>query len=268
MISPKPSLLIVVPTLNSYKILPYLLSSLEHQSCLSWRLLFVDGASSGSHREWLKRCCMQDSRFKFVVQQESDSGIFGAMNLGFSFAQPSDWILFWGSDDLAASNTVFDEILAVINHGSLNAVFPDLIVCRGRYFKSDTGLLGRFTAFRSSGLISTDAFRRSLFLGSTPPHQATLFGPGARRLLDKYSPDFRLSADLDYFLKLSLCPGLLVQCLDLDLVHMSDAGVSGQQTCRRLQEVRQAYRNAFGRYWWFPFLTRYIRRLLSLLQLF
>jgi len=45
---------------------------------------------------------------------------------------------------------------------------------------------------------------------------------------------------------------------------MADGGVSGQQTQRRLQEVRRAYRRAFGGLWWFPFLVRYLRRLVSL----
>ena len=48
-----------------------------------------------------------------------------------------------------------------------------------------------------------------------------------------------------------------MQCLDLELVHM-DAGVSGQQTRRRLQEVRRAYRRVFAWLWWFPFISRYI----------
>jgi hypothetical protein len=46
---------------------------------------------------------------------------------------------------------------------------------------------------------------------------------------------------------------------------MADAGVSGQQTQRRLQEVRRAYRRAFAWRWWFPFAMRYARRLFSLI---
>jgi hypothetical protein len=44
---------------------------------------------------------------------------------------------------------------------------------------------------------------------------------------------------------------------------MGEAGVSGQQTRRRLQEVGLAYRRAFGWLWWIPFSLRYIRRLWS-----
>ena len=55
-----------------------------------------------------------------------------------------------------------------------------------------------------------------------------------------------------------------VQCLDIELVHMGDGGVSGQQTRRRLYEVARAYRRSFACSWWFPFVSRYIRRLVTL----
>ena len=41
------------------------------------------------------------------------------------------------------------------------------------------------------------------------------------------------------------------------------AGVSGQQTRRRLGEVRQAYRSSFGGIWPVPFLLRYGQKILS-----
>jgi hypothetical protein len=55
-----------------------------------------------------------------------------------------------------------------------------------------------------------------------------------------------------------------VVCLDLELVVMGSGGISGVQTRRRLQEVRRAYRRAFGGVWPVPFLLRYAQRLLSL----
>lgn len=188
------------------------------------------------------------------------------MNQGFACAGPADWLLFWGSDDWAAAPTVLAEVAATLATAAAQGMAPDLLVCRGRYADAATGALARATAFQPAGLLGTATYRRALLLGSTPPHQATLFGPGARQRLARYAKGFRLSADLDYFLQLSRHPGLRVQCLDLELVHMADGGVSGQQTQRRLQEVRHAYRRAFGWRWWFPFCARYLRRLASLLE--
>jgi hypothetical protein len=187
------------------------------------------------------------------------------MNQGFACAGPIDWLLFWGSDDWAASPSVLAELAAALESSASQGTPPDLLVCRGRYADAASGALARPTGFHPAGLLGSAYYRRCLLLGSTPPHQATLFGLGARQRLALYAPGFRLSADLDYFLQLSRHPGLRLQCLDLELVHMAFGGVSGQQTQRRLQEVRRAYRRAFGWLWWFPFLMRYLRRAVSLL---
>ena len=34
----------------------------------------------------------------------------GAMNQGFVFARPEEWMLFWGSDDWAVSSTVLADL--------------------------------------------------------------------------------------------------------------------------------------------------------------
>lgn len=257
-----PSILIVVPTLNSYTLLPRLLDSLLQQSWSNWRLLFIDGPSGLEHRHWLESCCLGESRCCWVEQDPAEPGIFGAMNQGFAQAAPNDWLLFWGSDDWAAGPDVLTTAIAALQSA---ICWPDLLVCRGRYADASSGSLGRPTAFHSAGTLSSASYRRALLFGSTPPHQGTLFGPGARRRLFSYSNSFRLSADLDYFLRLSRCSDLCVQCLDLELVHMADAGVSGQQTKLRLQEVCRAYYRCFGLYWWFAFVARYISRLFTLL---
>ena len=201
-----------------------------------------------------------------MVEDPSEPGIFGAMNKGFALSRSTDWLLFWGSDDWAAGPTVLARLVAALENSIALNQIPDLLVCRGRYADSMTGSLGRTSVFCRVGMMDCAAYRRALFLGSTPPHQPTLIGPGARRCLARYAPGFRLSADLDYFLRLSSSPGLLVQCLDLELVHMADGGVSGQQTQRRISEVARAYRRAFHWFWWLPFLMRYLRRIASLVS--
>jgi hypothetical protein len=189
------------------------------------------------------------------------------MNQGFAEAAPDDWLLFWGSDDWAADPSALAQVSAGLECAASHGNPLDLLVCRGRYADATTGELVRSTVFHSSSLLNARAYRRLLLFGATPPHQATLFGPGARERLSRYAPGFRLSADLDYFLQLSRSSDLVVQCLDLELVHMAAGGISGQQTQRRLHEVRRAYRRAFGSLWWFSFIARYVRRFVSLLEI-
>lgn len=228
-------------------------------------MLFIDGPSDLEHRQWLIRCCAAESRCTWLEQDPNEPGIFGAMNQGFSQALPSDWLLFWGSDDWAASPNVLEEVFSTLEVKNPSVVLPDLLVCRGRYVDQKTASLSRFAVFHSAGSLTRSAYRRALIFGSTPPHQATLFGPRARQFLDHYSPVFRLSADLDYFLQISSHADLCVKCLNIELVHMFLGGVSGVQTKRRLSEVCLAYRRAFGLFWPFPFLMRYLRRFISLL---
>jgi len=262
-------LVVVVPTLESYSILPNLFNSLLAQTYLDWSVLLVDGRSSFTHCKFLDHICLQDNRFSWIQQGKESLGIFGAMNHGFDFADQDAWLLFWGSDDWAPQANVFYEAMSAIAASNIAGFVPDLVVCRGKYVDS-IGNLVRSAGFNccseTNGVLNSKTFRRALSLGVTPPHQATLIGPGARARLSSYAEGFRLSGDLDYFLQLSRFPDLRVQVLDLELVHMSSGGISGQQTQRRLQEVRRAYQRAFGWLWWFPFIARYVRRLFSLLH--
>ena len=124
-------LLIIVPTLNSYALLPRLLASLKQQSWHHWRLLFIDGPSGSQHRDWLQKCCECETRCQWLIQDDSEPGIFGAMNQGFSFAASLpykvDWLLFWGSDDWAASPRVLADVMDQI---SAMAHPPDLLICK------------------------------------------------------------------------------------------------------------------------------------------
>jgi len=252
---------LIVPTRNSHRLLPRLVASLQGQTEGNWKVTFIDGGSSAEHRAWLDALCHSDRRFRWLGQDTQSPGIFGAMNQGFALAGPTDWLLFWGSDDWAAGPEVLAAAGASLERCSRSGRIPDLLVCRGRYYQLTAELPptpSRTTAFRWR-----HSYRRSLLLGSTPPHQATLIGPGARARVAHYAEGFRLSADLDYFLRLSTHADLEVCRSDLELVHMGDGGVSGQQTRRRLHEVRQAYRRSFGGIWPVPFLLRYGQKILS-----
>lgn len=256
-------ILIVVPTLNSYLLLPKLIDSLCLQTYHEWRLVFVDGFSNPDHINCILNYCALDSRFNLIYQNSSEYGIFGAMNQGFQYALDNEWLLFWGSDDWAATPNVLFQLIRVIKS---HEFLPDMVVCRARYFDAANNVLARSSVFQSPGLLNGSAYRKALFFGSTPPHQASLIGPGARARLSRYSKGFSVSADLDYFLQLSRFDDLSVQVLDLELVHMSSCGISAQQTRLRLREVRHAYHRAFGWLWLFPYLMRYLLRTISLLE--
>lgn len=260
------SVLIIVPTLNSYKLLSGLVSSLRDQTLNCWRVVFIDGASDSLHQQWLDSLCKEDSRFQWEPQGEEERGIFGAMNLGFRLAKPNEWILFWGSDDRAASPTVMEKASHELTKMLEKGFQPDLYVCAGRYFSSEeAGKPDKTTHTRQSRFQWHGSLRKSLLWGSTPPHQATFFGQAARDKVSSYALGFRLAADLDYFLRLSNHANVDVIIDNYDLVLMGDSGVSAKNNKRRFYEVYMAYRNTFGIRWFFPFVMRYLQRIKSLL---
>ena len=259
-------ILIVVPTLNSQSSHIFrLYDSLCQQSYPYWRILFVDGGSLPRYQHVLADICQQDSRCTVISQLIPSSRIFGAMNDGIRLSCDGEWVLFWGSDDYAASSDVLSGLVSALEVFVAYGSKPDMVVCRGRYLNANNGNLTRWSFFRHECSLNVNSFRSCLFFGSTPPHQATLFSSDILRSLHQYNEGYLLCADLDYYLRSTRLDVLAVECLDLDLVHMSDSGVSGQQTQRRLYEVYRAYSQAFGALWFIPFVFRYIRRLISLL---
>ena len=251
----------VVPTLNSYLLLPKLVNSLKNQSWIHWNLLFVDGKSKKDHIVWLKNSCKGDSRLKIVKQEKNFKGIFGAMNQGFETIKDNEWVFFWGSDDWAISSDVLENLVKKVN--SYSNKF-DLIVCKGRYVDNKSEKISRVAKFLYSKLpkiLDKKKFKSKLFIGMTPPHQATLFSKNAFLKLSTFSEDFVLASDLDYFLKFSEIEDISILVLDFDLVYMSTRGISDQKNKLRLIEVLLSYKNYFGILFPIPFILRYIRKI-------
>ena len=266
----KPKILIIIPTLNSYKILNKLIDSLNNQSYKEWRAIFVDGRSDQKHKKWLMNKCNNNNSFKYLQQNQKSKGIYGAMNDGFKQASKDEWIFFWGSDDWAFSNKSF-EILSnqIMNEIRLKST-PSIIISKAIYVKKNGNKTGRISQFRNHGIIkntiSTKKFRNALFWGSVPPHQGALIGPEAHKILNSYSNKYQLASDLDYFLRISQINRLKIKLSEEIIVCLSEGGISGKQNLKRSKEVFFLYFKYFNKFWFIPFFSRYIKRLYSLLK--
>ena len=256
-----PQLAIVVPTRNSSVLLPRLVRSLQDQTLIEFRVIFVDASTALGEREYLEQLVRSDRRFSWVPQDAVSSGIYGAMNIGFSCLTPSEWALFWGSDDWASTPVSLYE---AISHPCLREA--DLVVCRGRYIRHETNGDSRIVRYTSFNRLVN--YRLSMFLGCAPPHQCTIIGPGARRLRDRYDDRFSIASDLDYFLSLSRYGCCNVRIIPVSLVDIAVGGISGLEHRRRFREVLRAYRNAFRFLWIVPFILRYFQRFFALCRLY
>lgn len=256
------SIKIIVPTLNTYLILPKLINSLKIQTWKDWNLLFVDGESTNKHFNWIKTLCSSDSRLNVIKQKENSKGIYGAMNEGFKTIKDNELVLFWGSDDWAISPSVFEDVISKVNSYKYNY---DLLVCRGRYIDFKSQRITRNSYFlKNKFLVSLNRkkFNKSLFLGMTPPHQATFFNKNAFKKLSCFSENLKLASDLDYFLRLSCIDNISILVFNNELVNMTNNGVSSKKNLLRFKEVFYCYKNIFGIFFFVPYTLRYVRRIL------
>lgn len=257
------SLIIIVPTLNSFKILPRLLNSLKNQTFTDWRLLFIDGPSNDEHLKWLKKCCESDHRINYIKQIDKYKGIYGAMNQGLNYVKPTDWILFWGSDDWVFSKNTLFKINQLLTKYSENKKYPDLIVSKGKYINSKNNKISRKAEFvTSKKVLNRNQYLRSLFMGNIPPHQASIFGPGARVRKPLFNEHFSLAADLDFFLSLTQKNNLKVEIFNQNIVYMDNAGVSSRLFLKRINEVIKSYYKFFNIFFAMPFIFRYLKRII------
>ena len=264
------SLLLIVPIKNSSYLVIDFINSIESQSFQNWNVIFIDGNSDQRHIKTIKEKIKNKKRFSLVKQDQKNIGIYGAMNIGIKFAKVNQWLLFWGSDDRPSDDNVFENIMQHIklNIDSKNSCQNQLIVCRANYFDLEERKLKRKAFFamnnKKETLMRGKEFSSRLFLGECPPHQATLFKINKKNF--KYSTKYYLAADLDFFLKIALSKDIKVWTSKIELVRIGYGGISNKRNLQRFEEVFKIYKKYFNYLLLFPFLLRYLRKLVSLIN--
>lgn len=248
------TILIIVPTLDSYLILPKLIRSLNNQTSKLWRLIFVDGKSCKNHKKYLENVTMKNSNISIIEEIDENPGIYGAMSTGLKYRKSNEWVLFWGSDDIAFSKYTIEDLINIINDNKFNKL--DLIFNDAIYIDK-SGDKKRESSFK----IINRNMKLSFFLGFSPPHQGCLFSPNILRIKNFYSLDYYLAADLDYFLSISFIRDIRAIYHQKTIVKMSKGGASGRMIFKRLNEVITVYKKFFGILFLIPFFLRYIIRI-------
>ena len=259
------SFLFIVPTLNSSHLLNQLITSLKNQSYENWRLILIDGLSKQEHIKVLEDFTQQEERCSWTTQPANYKSIYGAMNYGISLAKENEWIIFWGSDDYAHSDKILNDVVELIKFSSDNNFEPDMLTLSGDYFDPLTKRIVRKSYFKKSHckfMNSDTHFRRNMFLGSVPTHQATIFKESLFKVKNQYNENYKLAADLEYFLNLSRLKNKNIVNSNIDLVLISNGGVSGKKTLLRIWEVCRSYKNEFKYTWIIPFVFRYLKKIL------
>ena len=259
--------LIIVPTLCSYKKLPKLVKSLKEQSYEKWRVTFIEGSNDSENINYLNNLHNIDKRFNWFFEDKNKPGIFPSMNLGANMASQDELTFFWGSDDWLANSKVLEIVNKLINDFLKKEKLPDLFIFNCRYVSKVNKFTRRGEFFNTNNqtiLIDSEKYRNLLFNGYIPSHQATLFSPKSLEFKPLYRKQFKLSADLDFYLRLSKKKGISIGCSNIEIVHLMEGGISGQSTKQRLKEVLNAYKFCFPNFYFYPLIMRYFRKILTL----
>ena len=261
------SILIAVPTLNSSKELPALIKSLDLQTFTNWAVLFIDGSNSEFEISWLKNICKNNKRYSYLRETNTEEGLYGAMNQAFNRVKDNDWLVFWGADDFAFSENTIELISRQIEKDVKNGHYFDLIIFKGNYFSRDQNKFKRVSYFSNKVKhLNFAQYNRKLFFGASLPHQATIFSPKVRRRNLKYNKNYKLAADLEYFLNLSTFRDSNVKTYESKIVAIGDTGVSSKKHFMRTYEVVILYVKYFKVLFFIPFLFRYLRRIISFIE--
>ena len=249
-------ILIIVPTKNSTKYLGKLVKSLLDQEDPNWRVIFVDYNSKKFHKDYLKSICELDKRFE-IKKQISNTGIYGAQNIGFKFCNYDEWMLFWGADDYASNTKVIANIRRTILKNNLH----DLIIFEGRFVDLKTGKeksKDHFTKFKTKNLLKY-TYKKLLFFGFRQSHQGTLINPRLNLKDLIYNEKFNLAADLNFYLDCSNKKNLISKTVNINIVDIGIGGISRKKHIQRFREVIYIYWKNFNLLFFVPFILRYLK---------
>ncbi len=257
---------IIIPTLNSYNVLIDLVDSIKFQTWNNWQVIFIDGNSSQAHINYLKELCKKDKRFSFHMQSNSNKGIFGAMNQGMEIIDKNSWILFLGSDDRLIDHLILEKINMKINSLELKKI--DLLVCRGKYFNIKKNIYSReayFIKTKGDSFLNAQDYKRLIYKGFTPPHQATLFNGHSGIMSYRYNDNYRITGDLEFFCRISKINELSIVNFSLKIIHISTGGISDTKHLLKLKEVIKCYLKYFKFRFILSLFYRYFNRLKQVL---
>ena len=183
----RPKISVVTPTLNAEKYIEELIRSLETQTYQDYEHIVVDGRSSDGTVAILKR---HENRSNFRWVSEPDSGMYEALNKGFSMAK-GEIQAFLPADDLYLPWTF--GLVAQRFDGNRNAdiVYGDTLISRmdGRYamvyFNPNPSILSK------------------LLLTYTPATTPFFWRRKIFEELGGFDPRFKIAGDYDFVARAS-----------------------------------------------------------------
>jgi hypothetical protein len=244
---------IVCPILNASSATLYrLIDSLESQTFKEWCLIFINGNNPDSPQSKYLLELSSSSHNIFVYPEKKPSSIYAAMEYGYYLKGNMSWTLFWGADDYCFSNSAFSQVFSYIDNCNIST--PIFFSARFVSPYNDPLRIVNFPSFLPT--------RLSFFLGFSPAHQSVLLPPNFKSLSTLYQPQYKIAADLDFFLRINNASYITVNnkiclsCVQCD-------GLSTRNYKKKYREVHLIYFEHFSFLFPIPLFFRYASKSFS-----
>lgn len=233
----QPLISIIVSTLNDGERLATTINSVCSQDYIKKELIIIDGNSSDSTKEILKR---YKHKINFYLS-EDDNGIYHAWNKGISNSK-GKWISFLGAGDRYYRENSLSSLLGSINNQEIN--FASGIIYLENKHNAYIGSLGKQW--------NPHSLKNNINIG----HPGSLHH---RSLFDKHG-DFNINYKIcgDYEFLLRAKNSIFASFYPNYLVKMDNIGVSNQKPYSAILESTKAIyaNNDFGVYLSFRYFIR------------
>jgi glycosyltransferase len=217
---------IITVTYNSASTLPTAIESVLGQSYPNIEYIIVDGASTDGTRELLESYGTRISKWV----SEKDNGIYDAMNKGLRMAT-GDYTGFLHADDILASSTVIEEMVAVLTSANPDVVYGDLEYVQ----KDDVNRVVRYWQ-------SCDFNRTLLKKGWMPPHPTVYVRTSLFQSLGGFDISFKISADYHFLLRLLSLNTIKAKYLNMLMIKMRVGGASNRSLKNIIRKSKEDYR--------------------------
>jgi glycosyltransferase involved in cell wall biosynthesis len=232
---------IITVCYNSGETIKDTLESVLNQTYKNYEYIIVDGKSKDNTIDIIKSYEDKfEGRLKYI--SEKDHGLYDAMNKGIKMAS-GDIIGIINSDDMLASNNVFDDVVKTIERDNSDGVYGDLVYMNNNFT----------TPVRN--FISGNKTKRSTW---HPTHPTLYLRKSVYDKIGSYNTNYRIAADLDFMLRV-VHSGTNLSYIRKYLVLMRAGGVSSNGLKGYYKNYRESNMVLKGNNISFPYLINILR---------
>ena len=205
---------IITATFNRGHFIESCVLSILRQDIKDLELIIIDGLSTDSTFEKLRRLIKKNKNIKFY--SETDSGIYDALNKGIDKAN-GEIIGFLHSDDVFYNSEVLKKIIRKFKNHDIDGLYGNLEYVE----KIDTNKVVRFW--------ESCAFNNNLLRkGWAPPHPTLFLKSNIYKKHGKFDLKFKISADYDFMLRIFKDDSLKFEYVPRVITRMRTGGVSNK----------------------------------------